>query len=109
MKEPAMTGQAQLRRRGSYGIDAPYAFAAIGVVIVVDLVMTLIGAINSGQFWLLLPALFLVIIAAFVPHSTLRGKFVVWAELLDRLNLRGDERILDLVAVVRYCCWRLNT
>src|SRR5207244_5522879 len=29
-------------------------------------------------------------------YTTLRGKFVVWAELLDRLNLRGDERILDL-------------
>src|SRR5262249_26662865 len=25
-----------------------------------------------------------------------RGKFLVWAELLDRLELRGDERVLDL-------------
>src|SRR5262249_13541653 len=29
-------------------------------------------------------------------YTTLRGKFVVWAELLDQLNLRGNERILDL-------------
>jgi len=29
-------------------------------------------------------------------HFTLRGKFLVWAELLDQLNLRGDERILDM-------------
>jgi protein-S-isoprenylcysteine O-methyltransferase Ste14 len=29
-------------------------------------------------------------------YTTLRGKFVVWAELLDKLGLRGDERILDL-------------
>jgi ubiquinone/menaquinone biosynthesis C-methylase UbiE len=29
-------------------------------------------------------------------YTTLRGKFLVWAELLDKLNLRGDERILDL-------------
>jgi ubiquinone/menaquinone biosynthesis C-methylase UbiE len=35
-------------------------------------------------------------IAAFVLHTTLRGKFVVWADLLDKLGLRGDERILDL-------------
>jgi ubiquinone/menaquinone biosynthesis C-methylase UbiE len=35
-------------------------------------------------------------IAAFILHTTLRGKFVVWAELLDQLGLRGDERILDL-------------
>jgi ubiquinone/menaquinone biosynthesis C-methylase UbiE len=35
-------------------------------------------------------------IAACALHATLRGKFVVWAELLDEMRLRGDERILDL-------------
>src|SRR4051794_9176183 len=40
-------------------------------------------------------ALILAVDAAYL-YTTLRGKFVVWAELLDRLNLRGDERILDL-------------
>jgi len=29
-------------------------------------------------------------------YSTLRGKFVVWAELLDGLPLRGDEHALDM-------------
>ena len=29
-------------------------------------------------------------------YTTRRGKFAVWAELLGHLNLRGDERILDL-------------
>jgi ubiquinone/menaquinone biosynthesis C-methylase UbiE len=38
----------------------------------------------------------MVTVMAFVLHTTLRGKFVVWAELLDKLGLRGDERILDL-------------
>jgi ubiquinone/menaquinone biosynthesis C-methylase UbiE len=33
---------------------------------------------------------------AYYLHGTLRGKFLVWAKLLDRLELRGDERILDL-------------
>src|SRR4051794_13314820 len=44
-----------------------------------------------------LPALALIsaVDAAYL-YTTLRGKFVVWAELLDGLNLRGDERILDL-------------
>jgi hypothetical protein len=44
----------------------------------------------------LLPAPFLLAIVAFVFHTTLRAKFLVWAELLDKLNLRGDERIRDL-------------
>lgn len=29
-------------------------------------------------------------------HATRRGKFAVWAELLDGLRLRGDETVLDL-------------
>jgi len=29
-------------------------------------------------------------------YASRRGKFVVWAELLDGLALRGDERVLDL-------------
>src|SRR5581483_8950455 len=44
----------------------------------------------------LLAALFILAILGFYLYTTLRGKFVVWAELLDQLNLRGDERILDL-------------
>jgi ubiquinone/menaquinone biosynthesis C-methylase UbiE len=58
--------------------------------------MAILVAIDSGRVWLFLPALFLLTIMAFVFHTTLRGKFVVWAELLDKLGLRGDERILDL-------------
>jgi SAM-dependent methyltransferase len=91
-----MTGPAQHRRRGSYGIDAPYAFAFIAVVAVLELVWAVVEAISSGRMRPFLLVLFLLAIAALYLHSTLRGKFLVWAELLDKLNLRGDERILDL-------------
>src|SRR5690348_5703109 len=87
-----MTGPAQPRRRGSYGIDAPYAPAFIAVVAVAEFVF----AIISGQVWLFLVALFVLAILGFYLRSTLRGKFLVWADLLDRMGLRGDERILDL-------------
>jgi len=50
---------------------------------------------------------------AFYLHGTLRSKFVLWAELLDRLSLRGDERILDLGwdrgAVLLMAAQRLTT
>jgi len=91
-----MTGPAQHRRRGSYGIDAPYAFAVVGVAILADLVMSIVVAITSGRVRQFVPVLILLTVAAFILHSTLRGKFVVWAELLNKLNLRGDERIPDL-------------
>jgi ubiquinone/menaquinone biosynthesis C-methylase UbiE len=53
-------------------------------------------AITYGRVLPFLLVLFLLTVAALVLHSTLRGKFLVWADLLDKLNLRGDERILDL-------------
>ena len=91
-----MTGQAQPRRRGSYGIDAPYAAAVIAGLVVVYLVMATMMAITAGKVWPFLVVLFMVAILGFYLHATLRGKFLVWAELLDNLNLRGEERILDL-------------
>src|SRR5436309_4471456 len=80
------------RRRGSYGIDAPYAPAFLTGLAALYLVL----AVISGRLmYLLALALILAVDAAYL-YTTLRGKFVVWAELLDRLKLRGDERILDL-------------
>ncbi len=43
-----------------------------------------------------LAALFILAILGFYLHATLRGKFRLWAKLLDDLGLLGDERILDL-------------
>jgi len=41
-------------------------------------------------------AAFILAIDAIYLYATLRSKFAVWADLLDQLKLRGDERILDL-------------
>ena len=41
-------------------------------------------------------ALWLFLNAGVYIHTTRRGKFAVWADLLDRLELRGDERLLDM-------------
>ncbi len=87
-----MTGPAQPRRRGSYGIDAPFAPAFIAVVAVAEFVL----AIITGKIMPLLCGLFALAILGFYLHFTLRGKFLLWAKLLDRIRLRGDERILDL-------------
>jgi SAM-dependent methyltransferase len=104
-----MDGQAQPRRRGSYGIDAPYWVAIFAVVIAANVV----NAVISGRVWPFLPAVFLLACAGSCFYTTLRGKFVVWAELLDQLGLRGDERILDLGcgrgAVLLLAAQRLTT
>jgi SAM-dependent methyltransferase len=87
-----MTGRVTPRRRGSYGIDAPLAPAFIAVVAAGELVL----AILSGKVWMYVAALFVLAILGLYLHCTLRGKFIIWAELLSKLNLRGDERILDM-------------
>lgn len=80
------------RRRGSYGIDAPIAPILLGGLAILYLVQ----AIFTGKpiFWFALGCVLAG--EAFYLHGTLRGKFVVWADLLEQLNLHGDERILDL-------------
>jgi len=80
------------RRRGSYGIDAPFAPALLAFMAALEVAL----AVISGSVRPLLAALFILAVLGFYLYATLRGKFVVWAELLDQLSLRGDERILDL-------------
>jgi SAM-dependent methyltransferase len=49
----------------------------------------IIVAPGAGALWLFLSA------GVYV-HATRAGKFAVWADLLDRLELEGDERLLDI-------------
>jgi SAM-dependent methyltransferase len=53
------------------------------------------------------------IVAGLGWYASRRGKFVVWDRLLDQLNLRGDERLLDMGcgrgAVLLMAAQRLTT
>ncbi len=80
------------RRRGSYGIDAPYGPAFMAFMAALELTL----AVISGKLLIWLAALFILAVLGIYLHATLRGKFLVWAELLQSLGLRGDERILDM-------------
>ena len=87
-----MTERVTPRRRGSYGIDAPLAPAFMAVVAALEFALAILG----GKVWPLLAGLIILAVLGFYLHGTLRGKFQLWASLLDPLNLRGDERILDM-------------
>jgi arsenite methyltransferase len=93
-------------RRGAYGVDAPYAplLMALGGACFLALLLwrlwdaegvavmpyrISIAALGVGALWLFLNAGIYV-------HTTRSGKFAVWADLLDRLELKGDERLLDI-------------
>ena len=92
-------------RRGSYGFDAPYApllMALCGACLLALTTWSLCsGEMNStlgvvAAFAPGVAGLWLFLNAGFFVHATRVGKFAVWAELLDRLDLQGDERLLDV-------------
>ena len=74
-----MTQQTPPRCRGSYGVVAPYGFAFMAVMTVFFLVL----AIISGRWQRFVPVTFMATVVGLYLDATLRGKFVVWAQLLD--------------------------
>jgi len=80
------------RRRGAYGIDAPYLLPIPALLIVINIV----NGVISGTWWPFVAAVIVMACAGCGLYASKRGKFVVWAELLNQLNLSGDEWVLDL-------------
>jgi arsenite methyltransferase len=97
------------RRKGSYGLDAPYLLPIPVVLIAINLV----NAVASRTVWPLVPAALIAACMGCGLYASRRGKFVVWDRLLDQLPWRGDERILDLGcgrgAVLLLAAQHLNT
>jgi arsenite methyltransferase len=81
---------APVRRRGSYGIDAP-ALLSVPVAIILASIWQ---AIATHTVWPLVGVGLILICIGLSVHAARRGKFVVWDELLG--FLRGDERLLDI-------------
>ncbi|QIS14607.1 class I SAM-dependent methyltransferase [Nocardia arthritidis] len=85
--------------RVSYGFDAPYVLIGLGAVALGYLIaLILVGIYGTAiAFWVvaIITIAMIAQIGLFL-YATRRGKFQVWSELLDRLALRGDERVLDL-------------
>jgi len=80
------------QRHASCGVDAPgfFPFALVGLMV------TLIAGVSSRRPGPFVGAAGLLGSLGFFLHTTRRGKFLVWRELIDGLRLHGDERILDL-------------
>jgi arsenite methyltransferase len=84
--------KVRTHRRGSYGIDAPKLLPFLVVLLLANLV----DGVESRKPWPLLGAALILCCAGLGLYASRRGKFLVWAELLDQLKLRGDEHILDI-------------
>lgn len=86
-------------RRGEYGYDAPYALVIFGS-------LTIATGLGASLAWWRLASQatapitlcfvwFLANTASFF-YTTRRGKFLEWERILDRLQVRGDEMVLDM-------------
>jgi SAM-dependent methyltransferase len=87
-------------RHGDYGFDAPFGLLALGLVGTIFLVAGILVIVPLSWFVLgiicLICASFLLLSTVSYLYTTRRGKFRVWAELLGRLQLHGDEQVLDM-------------
>jgi len=87
------------KRRGDYGYDAPYALIAFAVAGIVCLIIAVVAWRSQNRqltrTMTVYAALGLINAASFF-YTTRRGKFAVWERILDNLDLRGDERVLDM-------------
>jgi ubiquinone/menaquinone biosynthesis C-methylase UbiE len=79
-------------RRGHYGVDAPYVplLTAAGLLVCLGLM------VFAHMHGLWITAVLLVFLLTLYLHTTLRGKFAAWRDLLDAQAWRGDEQVLDL-------------
>jgi len=80
------------RLKGSYGIDAPYLLPIPLVLVGWNVVL----GILTKTMWPFGAAALVGACMGCGLCASRRGKFIVWAELLDQLKLRGNERILDI-------------
>lgn len=94
-----MAGAAQpLARRGDYGWDAPYVPLSMGAAGLL-LIAVALGLAGRRALIRALAATYdatvLASTASYV-YATQAGKFAVWRDLLNGLDLRGDETVLDV-------------
>jgi arsenite methyltransferase len=81
------------RPRGSYGIDAPYVPASFLATTVLALIFS--AFISPPWGWWIVAAFFLTLAVIYL-RTTFVGKFAIWRGLISALELRGDERAVDV-------------
>lgn len=98
--EPARNGMIGLPRRGEYGFDGDMT-GLLGVAVATLALLAAAaalaqrGVVGAAMITALLGALLGSTLGISL-HTTRRGKFLVWREIIDSLPLAGDERVLDV-------------
>jgi cyclopropane fatty-acyl-phospholipid synthase-like methyltransferase len=86
-------------RRGDYGYDAPYALMIFGLLSVASALIACMSwwhGLNRTATQMTMPFVFFLGNTTSFLYTTRRGKFLEWDRILGRLQLRGDEQVLDM-------------
>jgi SAM-dependent methyltransferase len=86
------------RRRPDYGFDAPYVLMGFSVASLVAVAVAVSATARASTLWMVIgytSAAWFAATSASFAYTTRRGKLTVWREIIDGLDLRGDERALD--------------
>jgi hypothetical protein len=81
-----MTDATKATRRAAYGFDAGFVMPLAGVVAVAIIVF----AVATRSLPPLVGGCVAFLCLSTGLHSSRRGKFLVWEEVIDGLRLRGD-------------------
>ncbi|MGH3096235.1 MAG: class I SAM-dependent methyltransferase [Streptosporangiales bacterium] len=87
-------------RAGTYGVDGGAIVLPLFGLLEAGLTVATVAMQQRRRYWLALltgsAGFVLGGVAGSYLYSSLRGKFTVWAEVLDELGLHGHERLLDI-------------
>jgi SAM-dependent methyltransferase len=90
----------KLQHRGEYGFDGNLSATVAVTGVAIAALGVAIALASTGHVAVALPlgalALLWFSTLGIALHTTRRGKFLVWNEVLDALQLRGDEQVLDV-------------
>ena len=91
--------EAERPEGGEFGVDAPkvlVVMAAIALLLVIICcVLMITNKFGAGMLTMIFAAFFVLCAFSYL-YTTLYGKFVWWADLLDDARLKGDEYAVDL-------------
>jgi arsenite methyltransferase len=91
--------EAEKPEGGTFGVDSPKVPAVLGAValllVIIGCVLMITSRFAPGVVTLIF-AVFFGLCALSYLYTTLHGKFVWWADLLDDARLKGDEHAVDL-------------
>lgn len=84
---------------GEYGYDAPYVLVIFGSLATISGLGAIIAWSRSPTRAAITITVYFVLLladSASFFYTTRRGKFREWERILDRINLRGSEMVLDM-------------